>query len=197
VTIENIIRSYLLSPINALVTGGSGFVGVNLIKRLLLEGYRIRATFRNTPPRIEDDRIEYVKCDLLDPFACREVVEGMDYVFMCAANTSGAAVIENSPLDHVVPNVIMNTQILDASYSAKVKKFLFISSSTVYPVTDYPVAETEPLEDMFDKYFCVGWMKRFTEILCEMYATKIKDPMSTIIVRPGNLYGEFDDFEWE
>ena len=51
--------------------------------------------------------------------------------------------------------------------------------------------------DLFEKYFCVGWMKRFTEILCQMYATKIKNPMKTVVVRPANIYGPYDDFEWE
>src|SRR3989338_6847500 len=40
-------------------------------------------------------------------------------------------------------------------------------------------------------------MKRFTELCCEMYSTKIKNPMKTVVVRPANIYGEFDDFEWE
>ncbi len=37
----------------------------------------------------------------------------------------------------------------------------------------------------------------FTAILCKMYAEKIKKPMKTVVVRPGNIYGPYDDFEWE
>jgi GDP-L-fucose synthase len=39
-------------------------------------------------------------------------------------------------------------------------------------------------------------MKRFSEILCRMYAEKIRQPMKTVIVRPANIYGPYDDFEW-
>jgi len=39
-------------------------------------------------------------------------------------------------------------------------------------------------------------MKQFSEVLCEMY-TKIKNPMKTIVVRPANIYGPYDDFKWE
>jgi GDP-L-fucose synthase len=39
-------------------------------------------------------------------------------------------------------------------------------------------------------------MKRFTEVLCQMYCEKIKKPMAAIVVRPANIYGPFDDFEW-
>ena len=122
----------------------------------------------------------------------------MQYVFMCAANTSGAAVMETTPLVHVTPNVIMNTNMLDACYKAGVEKFLFISSNTVYPPYEHPVTEDEVFAgELYSKYFCVGWMKRFCEIECQMYTDKIKRPMQTVVVRPGNIYGEYDDFEWE
>lgn len=188
----------MLKNSKVLVVGGAGFVGVNLINKLLELGAEITATLHKKPAVIEDDRIKYLNCDLTVAEDCERVVEGIEYVFMCAANTSGAAVMETRPLVHVTPNVIMNTLMLDAAYKAGVKKFLFISSNTVYPPTDYPVKEDEMFNgDLFEKYFCVGWMKRFTEILCQMYATKIKNPMKTVVVRPANIYGPYDDFEWE
>ena len=51
--------------------------------------------------------------------------------------------------------------------------------------------------DLFEKYHVVGWMKRFSEIVCEIYSKKIKNPMKTIVVRPGNLYGPHDKFDPE
>ncbi len=182
-----------------LVAGGAGFIGTNLIKRFLALGAdNIRATSHRKEPTILNKRVEYMKCDLTKKEDCQKVVKGVDYVFMCAANTSGAGVMENTPLVHVTPNVLMNTLVLEASYEAKVKKFLYFSTNAVYPITDYPVKEEEMMKgDLFEKYFCVGWMKRFTEILCEMYATKIKNPMKVVVVRPANTYGPYDDFEWE
>ncbi len=181
-----------------LVAGGAGFVGVNLIKRLLDLGADITATLHKKPAVLQDDRISYIYCDLIKPEDCVRVVKDIQFVFMCAANTSGAAVMAKTPLVHVTPNVIMNTLFLDAAYQAGVEKFLFISSNTVYPSTDHPVKEEEMLSgDLFEKYFCVGWMKRFTEILCQMYTQKIKNPMKTVVVRPANIFGLGDDFQWE
>lgn len=181
-----------------LVAGGAGFVGVNLIKRLLELGADVRATLHNKPAVVQDERVEYVNCDLTRGEDCGQAVDGAEYVFLCAANTSGAAVMETTPLAHVTPNVVMNTLLLDAAYKARVRKFVFISSNTVYPAADHPVAENEMTPgELFEKYFCVGWMKQFTEILCRMYAEKIKDPMQTVVVRPANIYGPNDDFEWE
>lgn len=181
-----------------LVAGGSGFVGVNLIQKLLPLGAHIRATLHEKPAVINDPRIEYIAADLRNAEDCARAVDGMEYVFMCAAHSSGAAVIQNTPLVHVTPNVIMNTLMLEAAHRAGVKKYLWLSSNTVYPAADHPVKESEMMNGQpFEKYFPVASMKRFGETLCEIYSTKIPNPMPAIVVRPANIYGPHDDFDWE
>lgn len=181
-----------------LVAGGTGFIGTNLTLRLLSLGAQVRIPLHKRPPVLQDDRIEYVQADLTSLADCHRAVEGVDYVFMCAANTSGAAVMALNPLAHVTPNVVMNAQILEAAYLAKVKKFLFISSSAAYPPTDdRPVSEPEMFAgDPYEVYYSVGWMKRYAEILCKIYAQKIKSPMPTVVVRPSNVYGTYDKFDF-
>ena len=180
-----------------LVTGATGLVGSNLIKRLLAEGAFVRATVHRKPPVIDDENIDYVRADLTRGEDCRAVVEGQRYVFMCAASTSGAAAIAGTPMVHVTPNVLINTQMLAAAYEAGVEKFLWLSSTTGYPPSSYrPVREDEMFDgEPYEKYFFVGWMKRFTEVLCRMYGEKLPKPMTTIVLRPTNIYGPGDDFE--
>ena len=110
---------------------------------------------------------------------------------MCAAVSSGAMIIQNNPMFHVNDNIIMNQNILKASAKNKVKKFVFLSSNTVYPVGKKPMKENDMNYDLFYKYFNVGWMKIFSEKLCEMYKSK----MIINIIRPANLYGPYDKFD--
>ena len=180
-----------------LVTGGAGFVGTNVVKRFVAEGVKVRATLHKNDPQWDHPRMEYMACDLESSRDCHRVCRDMDYVIMCAANSSGAAVMEKTPLVHLTPNLIMNLRMLEAAHASGVEKFLFISSNTVYPVTETPVNEDGVTHEFFEKYFVVGWMKAFSEIVCDMYASKIQSPMATLVVRPGNLYGEYDKFDPE
>ena len=182
-----------------LVTGGSGFIGSNVIKALDNMGAKIVATLHIKPRQYKQFKnVEWKHVDLRNTANCDYVCEDVDYVILCAANTSGANVIERAPLTHLTPNVIMNTLMLEAAYKAGVKKVLFISSSTVYPLTDYPVTEKDDgFFCFYDKYYVVGWMKRFSELMCEMYGKKIPNPMTTIVIRPSNIYGPMDDFNFE
>ncbi|MBA3966161.1 MAG: NAD-dependent epimerase/dehydratase family protein, partial [Nitrospirales bacterium] len=66
------------------------------------------------------------------------------------------------------------------------------------PSGDRPVSEAEMFAgDPYEAYFSVGWMKRYGEVLCRIYSEKIKDPMKTVVVRPSNVYGPYDKFDFE
>lgn len=181
-----------------LIAGGSGFIGFNLINHLLRSSHTVRATFYKNPKRSQLKTVEWMPADFTLMSDCRKAVAGVDIVFMCAAETSGAAVIAETPLKHVTPNIVMNAQILEAAHQAGVKKFIFISSSAAYPPTnDHPVKEEEMFHaDPSEIYYSVGWMKRYSEILCKIYSEKIKNPMATVVVRPSNIYGPYDKFDF-
>lgn len=181
-----------------LVAGGAGFLGTNLALKLAQLGAGLRLTIRNKPLQAAIAGAEVIQADLRLPENCRRAVDGMDYVFLCAAHTSGAAAIRGTPLIHITPNVLINTLMLEAAYEAQVKKLCFISSSVVYPPTGArPVAENEAFDgDPADVYFPSGWMKRYAEVLCRTYAEKIKEPMPTVAIRASNVYGPFDKFDF-
>lgn len=184
---------------NILVLGGTGFIGTNLLLRLKNNNtYKIYSTYYLSKPRIHNKNIIHLKANLTSKRSVLKVFKKdyFDVVVMCAAVSTGAKDIKNNPLIHLNDNIIMNLNTLEYAKIFKVKKFIFISSNTVYPLTKYPVKETDAKFDFYKSYYVVGWMKRFTEIVCDIYSTKIpQDNLATIILRPANLYGPYDKFD--
>ena len=183
---------------NVLIAGAAGFIGTNLALALAARNARLRLTIHDKPLQAAIPGAEVLALDLRRPEHCAEAVEGIDHVFLCAAHTSGAAVIRATPLVHITPNVLINTLMLEAAHRARVAKFCFISSGAAYPPTaDRPVREAEMFDgDPHDVYFAAGWMKRYAEILCRTYAEKIPQPMPAVVVRPSNVYGPYDKFDF-
>ena len=179
-----------------LVTGAGGLVGSQVAKMLVEEGAIVRASYRSreVPNWVGD--VEKVKADFMNIEDVKKAVEGMDIVFVCSANTSGAGVMAHDPLQHVTPNLIMNSTLMEESYRAGVERFFFVSSATTYPPADYPIKEEEVYNgEPYKTYFGVGWMKRYTEILAQFYHRN--DFMKIAIVRPANIYGIQGDFSDE
>ena len=180
-----------------LVAGATGLIGSHLTRRLLAEGARVRATHWNREVAIQHPKLETLRADLTKADECRGAVRGMDWVFLCAASTSGAHTIANTPMVHVTPNVLINSLMLEAAYEAQVAKFLWLSSTVAYPPSDKPMREEQMFEgEPFDRYYFAGWTKRFTEVLCRMYGEKLERRMATLVLRPTNVYGPDDDFEF-
>ncbi|MFH1996539.1 MAG: NAD-dependent epimerase/dehydratase family protein [Candidatus Omnitrophota bacterium] len=184
---------------NYLVAGATGLMGTTALLRLKdVTGVHVRAVYHTRKPKILADNISYIKADLRDLDECRKAVEGIDHLLMFAAVLSTAPMMARDPVSHVTSTLIMNARMLQAAYFARVKKFLWLSSSTGYPLKERPLSE----DDMFagdppDSYFSVGWMSRYAETLCRMYATKLKNPMRIVVLRPTTIYGEHEDFHFE
>jgi GDP-L-fucose synthase len=178
-----------------LILGATGFVGRNLAERLYNEGY---TNLRNHGfNRKLEGFGESVQGDLRDENFVNSIMEGVDVVFHCAASTSNAVDTIYAPLLHVTPNVIINALTLEKAYKNNIKKFIFLSSSTIYPESnDRAVCETDNIyESIYKTYYPVGWMKRYAEVLCKMYSEILVNPMQTVIVRPANLYGPHDKYD--
>src|SRR5436305_871096 len=98
-----------------LVTGANGFLGANVVNVLAGLGADIRGTIYNNQ-KTAWDTVQYIAADLTHRPDCAHVVQGMDYVIMCAASTGGAGRAMEFPLAVTTPNVMMNTLMLEAAY---------------------------------------------------------------------------------
>ena len=189
----------ILKNKNILVLGGSGFIGSNLINALTEFSSNLKGTYLNNKPRIINPDIEWIKADLTNPNVYKNLINNIDYVFISAAYTRGASVMVNSPMDLVTQNIVMNSYIFDQCYKHNVEKLLFISSSVVYPEKEnISMVETQSMTgNPPNIYFPVGWMKRYSELLSKTYSENIKDGFKTVIIRPSNIYGPYDNFDPE
>ena len=168
-----------------LVTGASGLVGRNLFLYLKEKGFNVVGTYNS------HYKPDLVRCDLRDYNQTRELLKDIKYVFMFAAVAHGVGILATKPETLIRENLIMNANLLELCYYAKVKKVLFCSSSSVYPEANYHIKEEEcDLNKEPSKYyFGNGWMKRYLEKLCEFYH---RLGMNIVIMRPGNIYGKYD-----
>jgi len=181
---------------NILITGGSGFLGTNILNKIYkIKKYKINSTFFKKKNFQRFKNVKYQKANLLEESTCMRLCKNMDTVIMCAAVSSGAKIINKEPLIHFKPNIIMNLNMINAANLNKVKRFIFISSSVVYPLTNKFVVEKDVNYKFFEKYFVSGWMKIFSEITCEIFSKKKYGNLNFIILRPSNLYGPYDKFD--
>jgi GDP-L-fucose synthase len=178
-----------------LVAGGTGLIGSHLIQELLKQGAKVRSTRHKKLPLICDERVEYVQCDLTNREDCSAVVKDTDFVFLCAANTTGAAAMASNPMVQVTDNLSIYSKMLEAACLARVDRFLLVSSTTAYPAVQYPVKEDEAFTgEPHESYLGVGWMNRYIEKLAQFYYQRYG--LKIAIARPTNAYGPYDKFDF-
>jgi GDP-L-fucose synthase len=187
-----------------LVTGASGFIGSRLLKMLYENGYQNLKTTSFSRDLRGDfeawENIQHFQGDLQTQFFCENITKDVDVIFHCAANTSNALDTKVNPLLHVTANVEMNVNLMEQAWKNKVRKFIFISSNTVYPNIDAEYC-TEDIEvqnpNIYPAYKAVGNMKRYGETLCDFLSNHIHNPMQCIIIRPSNAFGPNDKYDYE
>ena len=108
------------------VTGASGLVGSHLIQSLLFKGKKVRALYRQSVPVFAgSDQCEWIKGDILDPIGLTEALEGVDYVYHCAAIVSFAP---GAAAKMLQSNVEGTANVVNACLVQQIKKLIFVSS---------------------------------------------------------------------
>lgn len=180
-----------------LVTGANGLVGVSMLQKLVSDGWTdIVATYHNSQPKYYNEAITWKRCDLTKRDDCDMAVIGCHYVVHTAAFIGGAVIMQKDPLSLITNNNLMNLHMLESSYNAMVEKFIGFGSSTAYPEFDGEVTEDMIFDgEPWDKYYGVGWVKKYYEALLKFYSTKLPRKMVCVSIRPSNIYGPNDKFD--
>jgi GDP-L-fucose synthase len=179
-----------------LVTGGTGFIGSNLVEHLLKLGAKVRTISRGNMKSGLPKDVEVMQGDLTNLHTCRNAAKGMDYVFHLAAAGGGLVYNMNHPAGTLTPNLLINTNMLEGARLENVERYLFSGSSSVYPPNLDVLEEDKAWEGNphgSDSFF--AWSKRMGELQAKAYADEYG--MSIALVRLGNPYGPRDNFDLE
>ena len=171
----------------SLVTGGAGFIGSNLVDRLLEIGHEV-VVIDNEYSDVHEqfywnDKAQNYKYDIRDYEKTRPLYEDIDYVFHIAAEARIQPAILN-PIEAVSINSVGTCTVLQCSREAGVKRVMYSSTSSGYGMNQSPNVETQP-DDCLNPY---SVSKVNGEKLCKMYTSLYGLP--TICFRYFNVYGE-------
>jgi len=176
---------------NALVTGGTGMIGREIVRVLSDAGAKVRIV--SLDKMKVDARAEHVYGDLRSFDLCRELTYGMDFVFHVAGIKGSVEVTKAKPASTFVPFLMMNTNVLEASRLNGVQKVVYTSTIGAYASAEvFREDEYSILSQPMDMY--PGWAKRMAELQCEAYLRQY-DLQFFSVVRPCNVYGPGDNFD--
>jgi len=181
------MRPARVSSETILVTGGTGFIGRCLVKRLLGDGHRVRVLCLPSDPgagQLTEDGADVVRGDVTDPASVLNAADGVDRIYHCAAVVTDWA--PRAAFDRV--NIDGMANVLRAAAKNAVKRFVWISTNDVFGVVEDHVVTED------DEYRRWGELYPDTKIAAERLAweayRRLDLPATTVY--PCWVYGPGD-----
>jgi 3beta-hydroxy-delta5-steroid dehydrogenase/steroid delta-isomerase len=176
-----------------LVTGGSGFVGANLVAELLERGHHVRSFDRAPSPLPTQPQLEVLQGDICDENTVAAAVDGIDTVFHTAAIIDlmgGSSVTDEYRQRSFAVNVGGTENLVMASQAAGVKRFVYTASNSVVmggkriSGGDETLPYTERFNDLYTE----------TKVAAERFVLSQNGvrEMSTCSIRPSGIWGRGD-----
>ena len=171
-----------------IVTGGAGFIGSNLVNRLVKDGHTVTVIDDESSDAHEsfyyNNEARYFAYDIVEYDKIESLFDGVDYVFHLAAEARIQPAIED-PMKAVQTNVLGTCSVLQAARTHGVKRVVYSSTSSAYGLAN-PIPNKEDMtKDCLNPY---SVSKTSGEELCQMYSKLFG--LETVIFRYFNVYGE-------
>lgn len=170
-----------------LVTGGAGFLGKEVVKKLGEAGAKIENI---TIPRSQN-------CDLRRLENCQKIVKNQDIVIHLAAHVGGIGLNRKKPAELFYDNLIMGCQLIHSAYQIGVEKFVCLGTICAYPkFTPIPFKE-EYLWQGYPEETNAPYGIAKKALLVQLQAYRQQYNWNGIYLLPVNLYGIEDNFNPE
>jgi GDP-L-fucose synthase len=174
------------------IPGGSGMVGHAICDMLLEKGAKVTVASLDEPSRAPKGA-EFIKANLMDYDLCRQLCEGKDYVFNLTGVKGSQITCKERPALYFERSMILSTNMLRAARAAKVARYLFTSSYSVYAAApvfyEDDVFKTQPSDNDWGN----AWGKRIGELQVEAYRREFRQD-NICVVRPASVFGPYDLF---
>ncbi len=179
-----------------LVTGGAGFIGSNIVNRLVDDGHEVivfdnlsTGKKENVNPKAKFFLVDISHQPSFEHKTMKDIMSGVDVVFHLAAKARVQPSIEN-PIEYHNTNVNGTLNMLDACRRYGVKRFIFSSSSSVYgDVEQLPTPEEQELNPMSPYALHKLQGEQYCKLFSELY------DLETVCLRYFNVYGERQNTE--
>jgi GDP-L-fucose synthase len=167
-----------------LITGSRGFVGTHAMEAFSKFGeYDIVG-------------VSSKDYDLMNESSVKKMFQDIkpDYVIHLAARSGGIYSNRMEPADYYYKNIMLITQTFHHAYLNKVKKILVPMGGCSYPSTAASPIKEEVMWDGFSQIQSAGYSMAKKMVLVQSWAYKKQYDFNSVVVIPGNLYGEYDNF---
>jgi nucleoside-diphosphate-sugar epimerase len=183
-----------------LVTGGAGFIGSHLVKKIVNEGHKVtvidnleRGTLDNLPIH----KIKVFNRDLRDYKACKTIFKRQDIVIHLASKVGGIGTYLSKPYEILSSNMEIDSNVLKLVLENKIKKYFYASSAHVYPKELQTSPDSLPIleNDVYpaNPELSYGWAKLVGEKAIEA-AIQENSWLQASIARFIGVYGPDQDF---
>jgi len=171
---------------NVLVTGGGGFLGKAIVKKLVAKNLRVTSFSRSFYPELEKMGVRQIQGDLVDTSAVVKALEKMDAVYHVAAKFG----IWGPLKDYIPVNVTGTRNVIHACKKNKVKQLIYTSS----PIVVFNEKDMENVDESvpYPKKYLASYPE--TKAMAEkLVRSAAENGLNTIILRPHLIWGPGDN----